>query len=129
MCPVLAALMNASQVEARDVSSHPTRRPPGPPAPSPGNRRRPILSRQHTAASRVDKRSTALLTRPAGAEQSLFFDPAAPPLNLLLLLTPVQLYFTAGCVCLTFRGCCTRRKAGTRKTSSVLCRLLGPLRL
>lgn len=37
-----------------------------------------VLTRQHAAASRVDKRSAALLTRPAGAELSLFFDPAAP---------------------------------------------------
>lgn len=31
-----------------------------------------ILTRQHAAASRVDKRSAALLTRPAGAELSIF---------------------------------------------------------
>lgn len=37
-----------------------------------------VLTRQHAAASRVDKRSAALLTRPAGAELSLFFDLAAP---------------------------------------------------
>lgn len=36
-----------------------------------------VLTRQHAAASRVDKRSAALLTRPTGAELSLFFDPAA----------------------------------------------------
>lgn len=49
------------------------------------NRSRSVLTRQHSAASRVDKRSAARLTRPAEAELSLFFDPAA--LMALLLLT------------------------------------------
>lgn len=42
------------------------------------NRSRSVLSRQHSAASRVDKRSAARLTQSAEAELSLFFDPAAP---------------------------------------------------
>lgn len=42
------------------------------------NRSRSVLPRQHSAASRVDKRSAAPLTQSAEAELSLFFDPAAP---------------------------------------------------
>lgn len=99
MRSVLAALMNATQVEARDVSSQHTRRPPRPPAPSPGNRRRPILSRQqHTAASHVDKRSAALLTRPAGAEQSLFFALAAPPSQFPPPHTSAALFYCRLCL-------------------------------
>lgn len=48
------------------------------------NRSRSVLTRQHSAASHVDKRSAARLTRPAEAELSLFFDPAAPVALLLL---------------------------------------------
>lgn len=87
-------VMNASQVEAEDVFScfTPLSNPP-PILPEEArtsssiyqNRSRSVLTRQHSAASRVDKRSAARLTRPAEAELSLFFDLAA--LVALLLLT------------------------------------------
>lgn len=56
------------------------------------NRLRAVLTRQHSAASRVDKRAAARLTQAAEAELSLFSDPGSTH----------QLYFTAGRVCLTF---------------------------
>lgn len=66
-----------------------------------------VLTRQHATASCVDKRSAALLTRPAGAELSLFFDPAAPLSSPppLLRCSRAALFYCRLCL-LTSRCCC-----------------------